>query len=654
MKTSRLCCRIVSVVLSCILLLPPAPMSALARSAFTHSEETATLTFPATLQSTDMAEARVPEAYGRLPLSSPPPWSDPALAPAQRSGTQSIPNELVYNEEQTVYLTNLKRAAHGVPPLRWNRQLTEAARWFSWDSVENRPGGYCGHQDTNGQWPSDRASLFGYNGFAGAENCFCGYVTPEQAVEGWYNETPPNDGHRQNMLDPNSWEVGLGYYRRDSDGRGYVTQDFGVDSAYPPVIINNEAIQTNNPTVNLYIYSNSSSGGITGLGPATEMMVSNDPCFLNATWEAYSAYKSWTLEPGTGWRTVYVKTRDASGRSTVAKDTIYLGPSIPYQDLGLEQASTRSGQVNLYKLNGGGLPFMQFSLGWLVEMETGTLWWGNGEVVADPDASAGQAYRLRPGNGNSFVWVTPTDYPRNLNSQVYFRLKVNDNSVTTTVARISVSTNGVERDFLELKGTDFAAPGVYQEFPLDFVQYDDPSYPWLILGVDRQGEATVYADRVVAFTAPEPVQASKTWDVPGGNYRGGTVWVRYTNNAGAFSAIAEAITTRSQLQVSPTSLSFMGEYTTTVPAIQTLTVGYGEGCDRPPWSAHSSHSWLKVITSTPYIQVWVDPTGLPTGIHHATLTVDAGPDILDSPQTIPVVFTLVDQLGRVFLPLIIK
>jgi len=585
-----------------------------------------------------------------LSLLPSPHRPDLASALAQGPDGQSVPNELVYNEQQTVYLTNLKRAAHGVPPLRWNRQLTEAARWFSWDSVENRPGDYCGHQDTNGQWPIDRAPLFGYYGFAGAENCFCGYVTPEYAVEGWY----ASGGHRDNMLNPDFREVGLGYYRRDSDGRGYVTQDFGVDSVYPPVVINNEAIQTSNPAVNLYIYSASSSGGITGLGPATQMMVSNDPCFFVATWEAYSANRAWTLEPGTGWRTVYVKTRDASGRSTVVKDTIYLGPSIPYQDLSLEQASTRSGQVSLYKLNGGGLPFMQFSLGWLMEMETGTLHWGNGEVVTDPDASAGQAYRLRPGNGNSFMWAITADYPHNLNSQAYLRLKVDNNLITTTVARVTVNTNEIDRDVLELRGTDFAAANVYQEFPLDFIQYDDPDWPWLIFGVDRQGEATVHVDRVVAFTAPEPVQASKMWDVPGGNYRGGAVWVRYTDNAGTFSAIAEATTTRSQLQVSPASLSFMGDYTTTVPALQTLTVGYGEGCDRPPWSAQSSHLWLKVSTSTPTIQVWVDPTGLPTGTHQATLTVDAGPDILDSPQTVPVVFTLVDELEQIFLPIVSK
>jgi hypothetical protein len=60
-------------------------------------------------------------------------------------------------------------------------------------------------------------------------------------------------------------------------------------------------------------------------------------------------------------------------------------------------------------------------------------------------------------------------------------------------------------------------------------------------------------------------------------------WVRYTDNAGTFFAITEATTTRSQLQVSPASLSFMGDYTTTVPATQTLTVGYGEGCGRSPW-----------------------------------------------------------------------
>ena len=58
---------------------------------------------------------------------------------------------LATDEAQTVYLINLQRRARGVGPLRANRQLTEAARWFSWDSVENEPSGFCGHTDSQGK-----------------------------------------------------------------------------------------------------------------------------------------------------------------------------------------------------------------------------------------------------------------------------------------------------------------------------------------------------------------------------------------------------------------------------------------------------------------------------------------------------------------------
>ena len=64
---------------------------------------------------------------------------------------QSI--QLAGEEAETVYRTNLARQANGLPPLRWNAQLTQASRWFAYDSVENRPTSYCGHQDTLGAWP---------------------------------------------------------------------------------------------------------------------------------------------------------------------------------------------------------------------------------------------------------------------------------------------------------------------------------------------------------------------------------------------------------------------------------------------------------------------------------------------------------------------
>ena len=150
------------------------------------------------------------------------------------------PPEQIYNEMLTVYYGNLARRDNGVPPLRWNAPLTEAARWFDWDSVENRPPGFCGHQDTLGRWPSERVPLFGYHGARGAENCYCGYMLPQDAIDGWMD----SPGHRANLLDPNSREIGMGYYRRTSDGRGYLTQDFGHDAVFPPLIIDHEAITT--------------------------------------------------------------------------------------------------------------------------------------------------------------------------------------------------------------------------------------------------------------------------------------------------------------------------------------------------------------------------------------------------------------------------
>jgi len=347
---------------------------------------------------------------------------------------------LLYNEARTVYLGNLARRDNGVPPLRWNNQLTQAARWFSWDSTENRPPDFCGHQDTQGNWPDYRALAFGYLGGAGAENAFCGYVTPEYAIEGWMN----SPGHRANLLDPNSREIGLGYYRRDSDGRGYVTQDFGNDAVYAPIIIENEAISTTSPNVNLYIYDRSTGGGFAGLGAATQMMVSNNACFSGATWEPYASNKIWVLTTGEGWRDVYVKTRDAFSRMLTVSDNIYLGANAPLNELGAAQMSTTQPQVTLYNLDGGTLPQAQFSPGWLADDTFGTFGklWGNGERVSDAAAWGGTAFRLFPGDGESSAWVWDTTFIKDLKTlEIFFEPYFS--SIYRGFARLSPCIRGV-------------------------------------------------------------------------------------------------------------------------------------------------------------------------------------------------------------------
>jgi uncharacterized protein YkwD len=447
---------------------------------------------------------------------------------------------LLYNEARAVYLGNLERQNQGIPPLRWNGQLTDAARWFSWDSTENRPP-YCGHQDTQGNWPNDRALLFGYLGSAGAENAYCGYVSPEDAIQGWMD----SPGHRANLLDPNSREVGLGYYRRDSDGQGYVTQDFGNDPVFAPVIIENEALSTTTPNVNLYIYDRLAGAGFAGLGPATDMMVSNNALFDGAIWEPYNAHKTWALPNGTGWREVYVKTRDVFNRTLTASDTIYLGSGAPLNELGEMQMSTTQSKVILYDLYGGALPLAQFSPGWLADDTFGTFEknWGNGERLNDPGAWGGTAYRLYAGDGESFAWVWDTTFITHTPFVAYFRLKVNDNSSSGEVARISVLGGGTEYGPISLRGRDFMAPNQYQEFALNFTFTPTAQDPFLMFNFWRSGSADVYVDAVSIFSEPQTIAPRLAWSVPGNNYRGQGVWVRYTNGS-QFSTIVEADTTQ--------------------------------------------------------------------------------------------------------------
>ena len=264
----------------------------------------------------------------------------------------------------------------------------------------------------------------------GAENAFCGYVTPDYAINGWMN----SPGHRANLLDPAWREVGLGYYLRQSDGRGYVTQDFGVDSVYPPVIVENEAVTTTTPNVNLYIYDRPSGGGFKGMGPASHMLVGNDICFTGSTWEPYATEKPWSLAPGAGWREVYVKTRDTLNRTMIVSDAIYLGASVPLQELGYAQMSTTGDSVTIYDLNGGWLPGMQFSLGWAVDHTFCTfgLLRGTGHAVADSDAWGGAAYRLTYTSASeSAAWVWTTDFVKATPMTGYVRLKVGDNTSPT-------------------------------------------------------------------------------------------------------------------------------------------------------------------------------------------------------------------------------
>jgi uncharacterized protein YkwD len=554
---------------------------------------------------------------------------------------------LMYNEARTAYLGNLARRDNGLPPLRWNRQLTYAARWFSWDSTENRPSGFCAYQDTNGHGPADRALAFGYLGSAGAENVLCSYASPESAIQVWMN----NPGYRTNLLSPNSREMGLGYYRRDSDGRGYITQDFGDDDAYAPVIIENEALSTTTPNVHLYIYDRAATADLWGLGPATEMMVSNDACFVGAAWEPYTANRTWTLNSGEGWRSVYVKTRDALSRTLTTSDNIYLGADVPLSEIGTAELSTTQSQVTFYSLSGNGLPQVQFSLEWLVDDTSTALkqLWGSGEQVDDAAAWGGTAYHLDSKDLGSGAWIRDKSFIKDVPMVAYFRLKTDDNTSDEEVASLSITGGGTLYGPVSLKGTDFDRANEYQEFALDFTFNTDPSNDYLVFQFECTAEADVYVDAISIFGTAQAVKSPMTWSVPGGNYRGQGIWARYTDGS-EFSAMAEAAPGLVALRASPMTLTFLALRGGNPPAPATLRVIQDSSAFG--WQVSSDVPWLQTQVSGDTVRVSADQSGLDIGLHVGQVTISATGVSNVPPVSVTVRFTVVDELFTAYLPLV--
>lgn len=287
-----------------------------------------------------------------------------------------------------------------------------------------------------------------------------------------------------------------------------------------------------------------------------------------ATWEPYAAEKAWTLPTGEGWRTVYVQTRDALDRTVVVSDTIYLGQNVPLNEIGLGQTAGNRPTVTLYGLDTSGWPEFQLSPGWVMDdsFDTFTLWWGNGQSVNDAAARGGTAFRLEPGAGESFAWVWTTAFIKEQPMVAYFRLKVNDNSAPTEVARISVEGGGVTYGPLSLTGTDFDVAGVYQEFALPFTFHDNPDEVFLTFNFWRSGGAQVYVDGATIFTSGQPVSSPYTWPIPGQNYRGQGIWVRYSDGGQNFSDISLADLGLGRLQTWPASLILLAGLAGAPPA----------------------------------------------------------------------------------------
>jgi uncharacterized protein YkwD len=144
-------------------------------------------------------------------------------------------NQLSSFETELVSLVNQERAKNGLSPLTLNAALTSAALSHSRDMSARD---FFDHIGSDGSAFWERIIRAGYGALAaGGENIAAGYASPSAVFNAWMNSS----GHRDNILNPNFSDIGIGYVYEPNDTypdnigyKHYWTQDFASPYFYPP------------------------------------------------------------------------------------------------------------------------------------------------------------------------------------------------------------------------------------------------------------------------------------------------------------------------------------------------------------------------------------------------------------------------------------
>lgn len=150
--------------------------------------------------------------------------TDTATSATPQSGSSTPSSNPLIDE--VVSLTNDYRILEGLQPLTLNNSLSNAAQTHSQDMAYND---FFSHTGSTGTTVSDRTTSAGYDSYYVGENIAAGHITAEQVVQGWMN----SPGHRENILNPNYTEIGVGYYYLENDTgevnySRYWAQNFGA------------------------------------------------------------------------------------------------------------------------------------------------------------------------------------------------------------------------------------------------------------------------------------------------------------------------------------------------------------------------------------------------------------------------------------------
>jgi len=162
------------------------------------------------------------------------------------------------------------------------------------------------------------------------------------------------------------------------------------------------------------------------------------------------------------------------------------------------------------------------------------------------------------------------------------------------------------------------------------------------------GSANVYVDTVTFFSQPVPVQSSYTWSVPGGNYRGQGIWIRYGNETlDVFSEIQEGNPYAPRLAVAPGALHGItlleqGNYVWKLKVLQV--------CSGFNWTASTSAAWLNLTREGDTLRLEVSPAALGIGAHQATITVAPAGDSDIEAVEVPIQVDVIEHQVQSFFP----
>ena len=160
-----------------------------------------------------------------------PTTTAPAPSTSATSPPASGPTATEASYAQSVFaLLNSERASNGLPPLAWNATLANCSAYHH--SSLMAADDTMSHQLPGEAFFADRITACGYQWSAAGENI--GWTTDmtaagAQSIEvSMYNEVPPNDGHRQNILSTTFTQVGVGIVLDATTHKLWLTEDFAA------------------------------------------------------------------------------------------------------------------------------------------------------------------------------------------------------------------------------------------------------------------------------------------------------------------------------------------------------------------------------------------------------------------------------------------